>query len=82
MKYKKLHPKENQKGVVFYRDKLAFQDISENQEDIDAIDIDVDDEVKEVVVCQIPKRAFRMWRVWSLRVMCLKFGFRTVCFQM
>ena len=51
MKYKKLHPKENQKGVVFYRDKLTFQDMSENPEDIDAIDIDVDDEVKEVVVC-------------------------------
>ena len=51
MKHEKLYPKENQKGVVFYRDKLEFQDMSENPEDIDAIDIDVDDEVKEVVVC-------------------------------
>lgn len=51
MKNEKLYPKENQKGVVFYRDKLAFQDMSENPEDIDAIDIDVDDEVKEVVIC-------------------------------
>lgn len=48
---RKLYLKGNQKGVVFYRDKLAFQDMSENPEDIDAIDIDVDDEVKEVVVC-------------------------------
>lgn len=51
MKNEKLYPKEKQKGVVFYRNKLAFQDMSENPEDIDAIDIDVDDEVKEVVVC-------------------------------
>ena len=51
MKNEKLYPKEKQKGVVFYRNKLASQDMSENQEDIDAIDIDVDDEVKEVVIC-------------------------------
>lgn len=51
MKNEKLYPKEKQKGVVFYRNKLAFQDMSENPKDIDAIDIDVDDEVKEVVVC-------------------------------
>lgn len=51
MKNEKLYPKEKQKGVVFYRNKLAFQDMSENPEDIDAIDIDVDDEVKEVVIC-------------------------------
>ena len=51
MKNEKLYPKEKQKGVVFYRNKLASQDMSENPEDIDAIDIDVDDEVKEVVIC-------------------------------
>ena len=51
MKNEKLYPKEKQKGVIFYRNKLAFQDMSENPEDIDAIDIDVDDEVKEVVIC-------------------------------
>ena len=51
MKNEKLHPKENQKGVVFYRNKLASQDMSENPENIDAIDIDVDDEMKEVVIC-------------------------------
>lgn len=51
MKNEKLYPKEKQKGVVFYRNKLAFQDMPENPEDIDAIDIDVDDEVKEVVIC-------------------------------
>lgn len=51
MKNEKLYPKEKQKGVVFYRNKLAFHDMSENPEDIDAIDIDVDDEVKEVVIC-------------------------------
>ncbi len=50
MKNEKLYPKEKQKGVVFYRNKLASQDMSENPEDIDAIDIDVDDEVKEVVI--------------------------------
>ncbi|MFR3346268.1 MAG: hypothetical protein ACLTS6_21250 [Anaerobutyricum sp.] len=87
MKNEKLYPKEKQKGVVFYRNKLASQDMSEDPEDIDAIDIDVDDEVKEVVICYDlimadSKKSFRMWKVWSLRVMCLKFGFRTVCFQM
>lgn len=46
MENEKLYPKEKQKGVVFYRDKLASQDMSENPEDIDAINIDVDDEVK------------------------------------
>lgn len=51
MKNEKLYPKEKHKGVVFYRNKLASQDMSENPEDIDAIDIDVDDEVKEVVIC-------------------------------
>lgn len=51
MENEKLYPKEKQKGVVFYRNKLASQDMSENPEDIDAIDIDVDDEVKEVVIC-------------------------------
>lgn len=51
MKNEKLYPKEKQKGVVFYRNKLASQDMSENPENIDAIDIDVDDEVKEVVIC-------------------------------
>ena len=51
MKNEKLYPKEKQKGVVFYRNKLASQDMSEDPEDIDAIDIDVDDEVKEVVIC-------------------------------
>ena len=51
MKNEKLYPKEKQKGVVFYRNKLAFQDMSKNPDDIDAIDIDVDDEVKEVVIC-------------------------------
>lgn len=51
MKNEKLYPKEKQKGVVFYRNKLASQNMSENPEDIDAIDIDVDDEVKEVVIC-------------------------------
>lgn len=51
MKNEKLYPKEKQKGVVFYRHKLASQDMSENPENIDAIDIDVDDEVKEVVIC-------------------------------
>lgn len=51
MKNEKLYPKEKQKGVVFYHNKLASQDMSENPEDIDAIDIDVDDEVKEVVIC-------------------------------
>lgn len=51
MENEKLYPKEKQKGVVFYRNKLASQDMSEDPEDIDAIDIDVDDEVKEVVIC-------------------------------
>lgn len=51
MENEKLYPKEKQKGVVFYRNKLASQDMSENPEGIDAIDIDVDDEVKEVVIC-------------------------------
>lgn len=51
MKNEKLYPKEKQKGVIFYCNKLASQDMSENTEDIDAIDIDVDDEVKEVVIC-------------------------------
>lgn len=51
MKNEKLYPKEKQKGIAFYRNKLASQDMSENPEDIDAIDIDVDDEVKEVVIC-------------------------------
>ena len=50
MKNEKLHPKENQKGVVFYLDKLAFQDMSKNLEDIDAIDIDIDDDVKKVEI--------------------------------
>lgn len=43
--------KESQKGVIFYRNKPTFQDMSEDPKDIDAIDIDVDDNVKEVVVC-------------------------------
>ena len=29
MENEKLYPKEKQKGVVFYRDKLASQDMSE-----------------------------------------------------
>ena len=50
MKNEKLYPKENQKGVVFYRNKLTFQDMSEDPKDIDAIDIDVDNDVKEVEI--------------------------------
>ena len=44
MKNKKLYPKEKQKGVVFY------QDLAENTGNGDAIDIDVDDDVKEVEI--------------------------------
>ena len=44
MKNKKLYPKEKQKGVVFY------QDLAEDTGNGDAIDIDVDDDVKEVEI--------------------------------
>ena len=44
MKNKKLYPKEKQKGVVFY------QDLTEDTGNGDAIDIDVDDDVKEVEI--------------------------------
>ena len=44
MKNEKLYPKENQKGVVFY------QDLAEDTKNGDAVDIDVDDDVKEVEI--------------------------------
>ena len=44
MKNEKLYPKEKQKGVVFY------QDLAEDTGNGDAIDIDVDDDVKEVEI--------------------------------
>ena len=44
MKNKKLYPKENQKGVVFY------QSLAEDTENGDAVDIDIDDDVKEVEI--------------------------------
>lgn len=48
MKNEKLYPKENQKGVVFY------QDLAEDTKNGDAVDIDVDDDVKEVEIwCDI-----------------------------
>ena len=44
MKNEKLYPKENQTGVVFY------QDLAEDTKNGDAVDIDVDDDVKEVEI--------------------------------
>lgn len=44
MKNEKLYPKEKQKGVVFYHD------LAEDTGNGDAIDIDVDDDVKEVEI--------------------------------
>ena len=50
MENEKLYPKEIQKGVVFYRKPFNFQDMSEAPEDIEAVDIDVDSDVKEVKI--------------------------------
>lgn len=44
MKNEKLYPKEKQKGVV------SYHDLAEDTGNGDAIDIDVDDDVKEVEI--------------------------------
>ena len=53
MKNKKLYPKEKQKGVVFYQEQkgvVFYQDLAEDTGNGDAIDIDIDDDVKEVEI--------------------------------
>ena len=53
MRNKKLYPKEKQKGVVFYQEQkgvVFYQDLAEDTGNGDAIDIDIDDDVKEVEI--------------------------------